>query len=237
MFDDNIMEMLNVLDEGITVIDLNCRIAFVNERAMHMENIDMTTAVGRHILEVYPSLSEKSSTLLKVLTTGNAIFDYLQTFQNYKGEDITTINTTIPLKKNKKIIGALEISKDITQMKKLYEEVVELKSELVEKLNDENVPGLRKSNDGKNLTAQKLKAGYTFMDIIGQSSEMLRLKAYALKASASTSPVLIYGDTGTGKELFVQAIHSASPRKAKPFIAQNCAALPSTLLEGIYLEL
>jgi arginine utilization regulatory protein len=71
------------------------------------------------------------------------------------------------------------------------------------------------------------------MDIIGQNDEMLRLKAFALKAANSSSPVLVYGETGTGKELFVQAIHYSSDRRNKPFIAQNCAALPSTLLEGI----
>lgn len=233
MFDDNIMELLNLLDEGITVIDSNSRIVFINYRGMDMENIDVSTAGGRHILEVYPSLSEKSSTLLKVLTSGEAIYDYIQTFKNYKGEGITTINTTIPLKKNKKIIGAIEISKDITQMKKLYEEVVDLKSELVEKFTLNDAGTKKNLAADKNQPKQKLMAGYTFMDIIGESSDMLKLKAYALKAAESSSPVLIYGDTGTGKELFVQAIHNASQRKSKPFIAQNCAALPSTLLEGI----
>jgi arginine utilization regulatory protein len=55
----------------------------------------------------------------------------------------------------------------------------------------------------------------------------------AFKASQTDSPVLIGGRTGTGKELFVQAIHNASTRKNKPFIAQNCAALPANLLESI----
>ena len=71
------------------------------------------------------------------------------------------------------------------------------------------------------------------MDIIGQNRHMLELKSLAFKASRTSSPVMVYGETGTGKELFVHAIHNASPRSRKPFIAQNCAALPATLLEGI----
>jgi arginine utilization regulatory protein len=71
------------------------------------------------------------------------------------------------------------------------------------------------------------------VDIIGQSKEMLRLKNLAFKASQADSPVLIGGSTGTGKELFVQAIHYASKRKKEPFIAQNCAALPANLLESM----
>ena len=49
----------------------------------------------------------------------------------------------------------------------------------------------------------------------------------------SPSPILIYGETGTGKELIVQAIHGASPQRRAPLIAQNCAAIPEALLEGI----
>jgi arginine utilization regulatory protein len=62
---------------------------------------------------------------------------------------------------------------------------------------------------------------------------MLKLKTLAFKASQTDSPVLIGGSTGTGKELFVHAIHNASNRKDYPFIAQNCAALPANLLESI----
>jgi PAS domain S-box-containing protein len=119
MFDESMIEILNALDEGITVIDTSGKIVFCNKRAGLLDNIDETTAVGRHILEVYPSLSDKTSTLLKVLDNGRPIYDNLQSFKNYKGEEIVTINSTIPLKKNKKITGALEISRDITEMKKL----------------------------------------------------------------------------------------------------------------------
>lgn len=241
MFNDSMMELMNNLDEGITAIDAASHIVFINKKAAKMENIDINSAIGRHLLEIYPSLSNRTSTLLKVINTGNPIFDNLQTFKNYKGENITTVNSTVPIKKNKKVIGAVEISKDITRMRKLSEEVVELKSELLSRnslkkftIKNENVLGSKTTNSSaiKNNEVTNTK-GYTFMDIIGQNDEMLKLKAFALKAAASSSPVLVYGETGTGKELFVQAIHYSSDRKSRPFIAQNCAALPSTLLEGI----
>lgn len=76
-------------------------------------------------------------------------------------------------------------------------------------------------------------AKYDFNCIIGSSKEILSCKDKALKASRTSSPVLIYGETGTGKELFVQAVHNSSSRRNKPFIDQNCAAIPNNLLESI----
>lgn len=76
-------------------------------------------------------------------------------------------------------------------------------------------------------------ARYSFEDIIGVSNKLMCCKEKAIKAAKTSSPVLIYGETGTGKELFVQSIHNESSRNNKPFIAQNCAAIPSNLLESI----
>lgn len=69
--------------------------------------------------------------------------------------------------------------------------------------------------------------------ILGNSMKISKAKEKITMAGKSSSPVLIYGETGTGKELFVQAIHNCSIRKNGPYIVENCAAIPSTLLEGI----
>jgi sigma-54 dependent transcriptional regulator, acetoin dehydrogenase operon transcriptional activator AcoR len=73
---------------------------------------------------------------------------------------------------------------------------------------------------------------YTFDDILGSSPAIVALKEWARMAAASPFTVLISGETGTGKELFAQAIHNASPRRDRPFIALNCAALPESLIES-----
>jgi transcriptional regulator with PAS, ATPase and Fis domain len=75
---------------------------------------------------------------------------------------------------------------------------------------------------------------YSFEDIIGNSKEINKVKELAMKVCNSKSPIFVYGDTGTGKELIVQAIHNSSRRKKKAFIAQNCAAIPENLLESIF---
>ena len=79
---------------------------------------------------------------------------------------------------------------------------------------------------------KELQARYSFEDIIGRSPTMTQLFDILPQIAASSSTVLIEGPSGTGKELFARAIHHLSPRKGKPFIAVNCAALPDTLLES-----
>ncbi len=71
-----------------------------------------------------------------------------------------------------------------------------------------------------------------FSDIIHRSSVMERIIIKAQHVAPRSVPVLIEGESGTGKELLARAIHKASPRKDKPFIAINCGAIPSELVES-----
>src|SRR5712672_2987834 len=73
----------------------------------------------------------------------------------------------------------------------------------------------------------------TFADIITRSETMAAVLRIAQKAAASSIPVLIEGESGVGKELFARAIHGSSERKAKPFVAVNCGAIPDNLVESI----
>ena len=83
----------------------------------------------------------------------------------------------------------------------------------------------------KSLHCSGYQAKYHFSDIFHQSTVMDNIISDAQNFSHSDSNILIYGETGTGKELFVQSIHNASPRKDYPFVTVNCAALPEDLLE------
>ena len=73
----------------------------------------------------------------------------------------------------------------------------------------------------------------TFTDIVTRSETMTSVLRMAQKASSSTIPVLIEGESGVGKELFARAIHGSGDRKAKPFVPVNCGAIPDNLVESI----
>jgi two-component system response regulator HupR/HoxA len=79
---------------------------------------------------------------------------------------------------------------------------------------------------------REVERRYAFDQIIGTSPEMERVFEVMEKVSETDATVLLTGETGTGKDLVARAIHYAGPRKKKRFLAQNCAALPDTLLES-----
>lgn len=222
-----LMAVLEVASDGIHVVDSDGITVFYNKAASMLDGLEREEVIGKHLLEVFPSLDEESSTLLRVLRTGIAEIAHQQTFSNYKGQVITTVNSTHPIVVDGRVVGACEISTDITGIKKMAESIMDLRKELSQR--DLNRSGTESKGREEDLSRRL----YTVNDIIGESPVMREIKKKALQVAAADSNVLVYGETGTGKELLVQAIHSASKRREYPFVAQNCAALPESLLEGI----
>ncbi len=216
--------VLDSINEGVHIVDPSGVTVFYNKVAAALDNLNPAEVVGRHILSVFPSLSEDTSTLLSVLRTGRPAPVRQQTFRNFKGDTITTVNSSLPIYSGARLVGAIEISRDVTLVKTLAERVVDLQAQLFA------------DGDGAGEQPHQRRAGtarYTFDDVVAASAAMLHVVDCARRAAASSSSVIVAGETGTGKEVIVQSIHNASPRANRPFIAQNCAALPDTLLEGI----
>ncbi|MCL4479172.1 MAG: sigma-54 dependent transcriptional regulator [Deltaproteobacteria bacterium] len=91
---------------------------------------------------------------------------------------------------------------------------------------------MSKLRDELGLFKDAEKKRYGFNSIIGDSETIRVVIDFAKKIADSQSTVLLYGESGTGKELFARAIHSEGQRQAKPFVAVNCTALPSQLIES-----
>jgi arginine utilization regulatory protein len=209
--------ILKTIDEGIHVVDTEGKTIFYNEVAARLDGMNVKEVQGKDLLDVFPSLTENSSTLLRVIKTGKPIYNQTQVYVNIHGARIDTINTTLPIFVDKQIIGAVEIAKDYTRLKQLSESLLDLQKNV--------------NKNNKKKIAKNIK--YTLDDLKTVNPIFQSLKDEAKKLAKSDSPILVYGESGTGKELFVQGVHHESLRGEGPFIAQNCAAIPETLLESI----
>ena len=78
----------------------------------------------------------------------------------------------------------------------------------------------------------ELETNHAFGEIIGKTEKMQHLFTQIQTAAVGDITVLIQGETGTGKELVAKSIYANSPRKAAPFVAVNCAAIPAELIES-----
>ena len=201
--------LIENLKEGIHIVDLKGKTIYYNDAMGLIEGFSKEDVMGKEVKEYLKGLEEESK-IVQILKSGRISRDNIQNYSNNKGRVITSINSTIPVMKNGKVNSVIEIARDVTQIKKLNETICNLGSK-----------------------AKSEKHYYTFKDIIGVSKVLQEEILKSRRAALSNSSVLIYGETGCGKELFAQSIHYDGIRNDKPFIAINCAAIPSALLEGI----
>ncbi|MFY0545639.1 sigma-54 interaction domain-containing protein [Brevibacillus sp. H7] len=211
--------ILDQLDEGVCVIDQHGKILFYNRKMGEVDLLEPESVRNRRVQDVW-NVDETTSTLLTALRTGRTL-SQRETHFATNGKAVTTLTKTVPLYMGARKSGAMEICKDISEQKQLTETIMQL----------------QKQNPGESAAPSSLQAKnntrFHFTSIIFSSRDMRQTVEQARRAARSGSNILIVGETGTGKELFAQSIHNESPRKHKPFIAQNCAALPETLLEGL----
>ncbi|MBU5428055.1 sigma 54-interacting transcriptional regulator [Tissierella pigra] len=212
--------MINNLEEGIIVVDSDLKIRYFNESSKNITGFNSKEAIGKSILQVFPNIKREDSTFYKAINTKRPIIEHVQNYINYVGKSVSIVTSTIPIISNGRIQGAMEIFKDLSKVVELSEKILMLQSTLYSK----DMRGSRFLQNGTQ---------YNISDIIGQSNTINQLKSKIQKIANSNSPVFVFGETGTGKELVVQGIHNLSHRRSKPFIAQNCGALPENLLESI----
>lgn len=218
--------LLNSIDEGILAVDSDGKIIFMNKTQESLDNLNFGKVKGDLMVKHY-DLDETTSLLLKIVKTGNKISRQPQYYLTSGKHTVNVVTSCSPIFHKNDIIGAVSISQDFN-----------VTADLVERLHDSMI----EDNNANAIKVKKvtsvrktLKNGtrYTFEDIIGKSEPLRDVIENARRAAATSSNVLIYGKTGTGKELFAQSIHNESQQKDQPFIAINCSALPESLLESI----
>jgi arginine utilization regulatory protein len=219
--DVHLDKIIDSIDEAIVGCDKNGYINIYNSANERREKLDRRQVLNRHIDDVYNFHSGKSL-MMQAMEEKKSILDQYQEYTAQgSGVYVEIICSTVPIIEGDEIIGAVSVMKDYSKMKKLSKIISELQSNLYD------------SGGHKSGKAGMTAARHSFSDIIGNNQLLQDTLHWARKTAENNLPVLIYGETGTGKELLAQGIHNASARRDKPFIAINCAAIPENLLEGL----
>lgn len=207
---EKLLSVFNYFD-GIIITDETSTILYYVNFCTDIYNLRRNEIIGKKILDIHPEIKEEDSTILKVLKTGKPIYDHVEHLYTPHGDTITNICSTIPIIQNGRIVGAIDYSRAIDDGK---EKNIE-RGQIV-------LPNI--SSDENNL--------YHLSDIITMSKQVKDIKNQIPMIANTDSAVMIYGETGTGKEMIAESIHTSGPRSSKLFVSQNCAAIPDSLLES-----
>jgi transcriptional regulator with PAS, ATPase and Fis domain len=219
----SMFQLFSSISQGMFLVDRTGRIVWVNDGykrflpALGFSSVDQF--VGHMVEEVIPNTQMR-----RVLETGEPFLIDLLT--NRAG---TFVVSRIPLRDESggDVIGAIGIvlfdhpettlQPLISKFALLHRDLDDARRELASQR--QQAPGQRQSK-------------YTFASFVGTSPAAVEVKRQARRAAQTSSPVLLLGETGTGKELLAHAIHATSSRARGPFISVNIAAVPDTLLEA-----
>ena len=209
------LEVLDNINEGVIMTDSNGKIIFYNRKLGEYEDLDPKYVIGRRLMDVY-QWSIESSEHYQVLKTGEPIREGNYRTVTKLGKTKQLIASSFPIKKGNVTEAVYSISRDMTPIRDVYSKTI----------------GLQATSEKRSLGLHN-GTRFTFDHLICLSSKMKKLIFDAQKAAVGDAPVLVYGETGTGKEMIVQGMHNAGPRSKEPFVALNCAALPESLLESL----
>jgi transcriptional regulator with PAS, ATPase and Fis domain len=206
----SVFDSFDQLAEGCLIVDREARVVMINDRYAARLGVDPAAVIGQEIESFLPN-----SLMRQVVVTGKPIL--LEIFETH-GQVFLVIR--MPVKDGAGVVvGAMAFAlySDLDALKPLFDRFSHLQIEL--------------ARVHKKL-AEARRSKYTFSSFIGNSRASMEAKRLARRAATLNAPVLLHGETGTGKELLAHAIHAGGSRAEKPFVTVNMAAVPENLLEA-----
>ncbi len=208
-------EIIDAISEGVYAANKDGTILIYNQAFEKIEATKRSNMLGRRDVDVY-SLPLENLQRMAVLQSKKPLLEQYMTYHLYTGKKVDIVYNSYPFFENGELTAVYSINRDIPSINELLTKVV-------------NCFDQSKSKNRPNGTS------FTLDDIVGISPLIRQAIKQARRIATTASTVMIYGDTGTGKELFAQGIHNASVYSSRPFIAVNCAAIPETLMESLLM--
>ncbi len=206
---DDYLSIFDDFSDGVLVTDAEGVIVYYNRAMSRIDELDPDKAISRKITDVY-DLDSNTSLIMQCLEKRKPIIDLPIYYRTRMGKFANTIHNVMPIFNKHKLVGTICFVRDYHAM--------------VSTIGSMPLPGKDQQYDSESITFER---------IIGQDPALTDAKNSARMASSTPSPVMLFGETGTGKELFARAIHNHSSRSSKKYTPVNCAAIPENLLEGI----
>ena len=207
----SMFELLADLCEGTLIVDRDARIAWMSEKyALKLGLRSSAEALGKEVEQVVPT-----SQMREVVRTGKPML-----LDIMKLGDESMVVIRLPLHDEAgQLVGAIGFAlyDRLQYLKPLVSKFTALQSALA---------------SAERKLAEERCAKYTLSSIVGSSPICVEVKRQARRAAQLDAPVLLLGETGTGKELLAHAIHASGPRANRPFVRINIAAIPETLIEA-----
>ena len=208
--------LFSLVKDPAYIVDHNFKIVFANKAAIY--DYRGQGFVGRNLFDVFTTTSPEESRIARVMKSGKAIKGERESFITGLGQRAESLTYTYPIIKNGKTVAVFQLAEIITGLSNLSEQVM-------------------RNTDVSRRGGRKGRSSYYTVDsIIGNSDSIKQLREKIYQAAESDSNLMIYGETGTGKEMVAQAVYSLyakNRRNVGPFVAQNCAAIPEALLESM----
>ena len=213
---DNMSMLENVIEtsyDGIYITDGNAKTIMINKSYERITGLNREVLMGKNMSELVEKHIISESATLAVLKNKKVVTLH----QQFNSGKCALVTGTPFFDKEKNIKMVVTNVRDITDLQKLREKISESQSQnekykvLIEELN-------------KQITGNEC--------IIAEDEEMLNLLLLAKRVAKVDTTVMIYGETGAGKEIVAKYIYNKSLRKNKPYIKVNCGAIPENLMES-----
>ena len=205
--------ILDKIDEAIYVYDSFGKLIYINRRSEKIEEKNKNFLLGKKDTEIWDT-----NLVLPLIKNKKLIEKQRMDYITPNGKRVHIIHSMYPQIIGNEVVGCFSITKDVTKINDMIMNIYELREKLL--------------TGGKpNIPINGTR--YSLEDIIGDSEQIKLCVKTAYKVSTHKSNILLYGETGTGKELFAQGIHNAGINCNEPFIAINCSAVPENLVESL----